>query len=514
MYVELGPQNGGFPINISEEGMAFQGIRPLQKDEEIRIAFKLDGINEPVTATARVVWVTESGKAGALQFVDLPEASRNHIRQWIELQRKAESPQHSAEMKISPGKPKPQPKPRETGPLPVLASISVPNIQPEQTGPKLAPAPPPALAPAPSEPAAEPTGRPSTASAEAQPQGESKPSLPAQMAQVPGNRQPTPPATVPLSPRRVKWIWSVPHGFGLVACAGTLIVGAVLLWPYRATVLERLHRNDLARNASLPAPATSLPDLDKPAAEQPTGDLPMTDPAQWAPIAGTLENAAPPPPVDASRRAPAHSIREVVPAAPPVNSRKAPQVPAAPAKGVHPQVTPPALEPAKGREPVAVMQPVAQSSNDLPASGAASAKPAPAVAETRAPAIPAATGSVEIISDPYPSIRMPASSQAPASRLGASLQIGRLASKVEPAYPAEALRQKIAGTVKLHVVIGANGGVQSAEVIDGPALLADAALRAVEQWRYDPTMLGGIAVEVEEGVTLVFRITNPPASTN
>lgn len=137
------------------------------------------------------------------------------------------------------------------------------------------------------------------------------------------------------------------------------------------------------------------------------------------------------------------------------------------------------------------------------------------MAETAAPAIPvAATGSVEIISDPYPSIRMPVGSQGPASRLGTSLQIGRLATKVEPTYPVEALRQKVAGTIKLHVVIGANGVVQSAEVTDGPALLADAALRAVKQWRYDPTMLGATAIEVDEGVTLVFRIANSPAPTN
>lgn len=109
---------------------------------------------------------------------------------------------------------------------------------------------------------------------------------------------------------------------------------------------------------------------------------------------------------------------------------------------------------------------------------------------------------------------MPAGSQGPGSRLGTSLQIGRLASKIEPTYPPEALRQKITGSVKLHVVIDANGAVQSAEVVDGPSPLAEAALRAVEQWHYDPTMLGGTAIEVEEGVTLVFRIASAPTTAN
>jgi len=514
IYLDLGPENGGFPINISEEGMAFQGIRPLQTDEEICIAFKLDGISEPVTAIARIVWLTESRKAGALQFVDLSEASRNHIRQWIELQKKAESPQHSAEMKISPGKARPEPK--EPAPVPVLAAVSVSSAKPAQTTTDIAPAPPPspALAPAPSKQDGEPDQpvQPSVAPVATMPHAEGKQSPPAQPAHAPENRQPSPPTSVPLSPRRVKWTWSVSYGLGLAACAGVAVVAAALLWPYRATIIERLHGNDPAKSVSPSTPQASVPDLDKPAAEPPS-DLPMTDPSQWVPIGSALQNPPAPPGVDVSPKVPEHPAKDVAPVPLSVNFRKTSQAPTPSAKGSRPQAISPAVEPAKSRQPAAAATPVVESANDLPPSGAAGAKAA--VPETKAAAIPvAATGSVEIISDPYPSIRMPAGSQGPASRLGTSLQIGRLASKVEPAYPAEALRQKIAGAVKLHVVIGTNGAVQSAEVTDGPALLADSALRAVEQWRYDPTMLGGSAIEVEEGVTLVFRIANSPAPAN
>jgi protein TonB len=513
IYLDLGPENGGFPINISEEGMAFQGIRPLQTDEEICIAFKLDGISEPVTAIARIVWLTESRKAGALQFVDLSEASRNHIRQWIELQKKAESPQHSAEMKISPGKPRP--KPEEPAPISVLAAVSVSSAKPAPTATNIAPAPYAGPASTPSEPAEEPAQavRPSIAPVASKPHAEGKQSPPAQPAHAPENRQPSPPTSVPLSPRRVKWTWSVSYGVGLAACVGMAVVGAGLLWPYRATIIERLHGNVPAQNVSPSTPKPSVPDLDKPAAEPPS-DLPMTDPSQWVPIGSALQNPPAPPRVDVSPKVPEHPAKDAAPVPLSVNFRKTSQAPTPSAKGSRPQAISPAVEPAKSRQPAAAAPPVVESAtNDLPPSGAAGAKAA--VPETKAAAIPvAATGSVEIISDPYPSIRMPAGSQGPASRLGTSLQIGRLASKVEPAYPVEALRQKIAGTVKLHVVIGTNGAVQSAEVTDGPAPLADSAVRAVEQWRYDPTMLGGSAIEVEEGVTLVFRIANSPAPAN
>ena len=94
-------------------------------------------------------------------------------------------------------------------------------------------------------------------------------------------------------------------------------------------------------------------------------------------------------------------------------------------------------------------------------------------------------------------------------RPGAGLQIGHLVSKIEPLYPQDALRQRIAGTAKVHVVIGRNGTVERAELIDGPSLLAEAALRAVQQWHYEPTILGGAAIEVEEDITVVFRIASP-----
>ena len=101
MYVDLAPENGGFPINISENGMAFQGIRPLEKNQEICITIKLDGIGETVIAIAKVVWLTASRKGGGLQFVDLPDASQRLIRNWISLQREIDHTKQSAILTIS-----------------------------------------------------------------------------------------------------------------------------------------------------------------------------------------------------------------------------------------------------------------------------------------------------------------------------------------------------------------------------------------------------------------------------
>jgi len=86
MYVGLGLENGGFPINVSDGGMAFQGIRPLEKDQLIQIKFQLPGLNDSVESTAQIAWLNELGKGGGLRFIDLPEDMRYRISEWLSLQ--------------------------------------------------------------------------------------------------------------------------------------------------------------------------------------------------------------------------------------------------------------------------------------------------------------------------------------------------------------------------------------------------------------------------------------------
>src|ERR1700688_2879346 len=102
MYLDLGAGNGGFPINISEDGMAFQGVIPLEQDQEMCVKFKLDGVAELVTATAKIVWLTETRKGGGLQFINLSEASRRQINEWIALQEQVGRPMKRPAAAISP----------------------------------------------------------------------------------------------------------------------------------------------------------------------------------------------------------------------------------------------------------------------------------------------------------------------------------------------------------------------------------------------------------------------------
>ena len=56
----------------------------------------------------------------------------------------------------------------------------------------------------------------------------------------------------------------------------------------------------------------------------------------------------------------------------------------------------------------------------------------------------------------------------------------------------------------LHAIIDKDGRVEELEVVSGHPLLVQSALDAVKQWRYQPTLLNGDAVEVDTTITVSF----------
>ena len=85
-----------------------------------------------------------------------------------------------------------------------------------------------------------------------------------------------------------------------------------------------------------------------------------------------------------------------------------------------------------------------------------------------------------------------------------TIEAAKLISQVRPAYPPLALQARIQGNVVLHAVISKDGAVSELQVLSGHPLLVNAAVAAVRQWRYSPTLLSGQAVEVETTITVSF----------
>jgi periplasmic protein TonB len=91
-------------------------------------------------------------------------------------------------------------------------------------------------------------------------------------------------------------------------------------------------------------------------------------------------------------------------------------------------------------------------------------------------------------------------------RVGGVIKEPRKIKDVAPEYPAIARRAHLAGIVIIDAVIGPDGRVTDARVLRGVPMLDEAALAAVRQWAYTPTLLGGVPVPLEMTVTVSFRL--------
>lgn len=91
-------------------------------------------------------------------------------------------------------------------------------------------------------------------------------------------------------------------------------------------------------------------------------------------------------------------------------------------------------------------------------------------------------------------------------RVSTGVQEAKIISRVQPIYPAIARQARIQGTVKLHAIIDKDGTIQSLEVVSGPPLLIQAAVSAVKQWRYKPTLLSDEPVQVETYIDVIFTL--------
>ena len=58
----------------------------------------------------------------------------------------------------------------------------------------------------------------------------------------------------------------------------------------------------------------------------------------------------------------------------------------------------------------------------------------------------------------------------------------------------------------MEAVIARDGSVKSLRVVSGHQLLNQAAIDAVQQWLYSPTLLNGNPVEVSTAITVTFTL--------
>ncbi len=98
----------------------------------------------------------------------------------------------------------------------------------------------------------------------------------------------------------------------------------------------------------------------------------------------------------------------------------------------------------------------------------------------------------------------PPSTSGAILRVGGDIPVPTKIRDVKPAYPADALAARVGGVVVLEILVAPDGSVSNANVLRSVALLDNAAVEAVLQWRFTPTLLNGAPVSVLMTVTVNF----------
>jgi TonB family protein len=94
-----------------------------------------------------------------------------------------------------------------------------------------------------------------------------------------------------------------------------------------------------------------------------------------------------------------------------------------------------------------------------------------------------------------------------AVRIGGGVGAPVKVKNVSPVYPQTAMAERIQGVVILEARIGPEGRVTNARVLRSIPLLDQAALDAVLQWEFSPTLMNGTPVPVIKTITIQFSVS-------
>jgi TonB family protein len=97
------------------------------------------------------------------------------------------------------------------------------------------------------------------------------------------------------------------------------------------------------------------------------------------------------------------------------------------------------------------------------------------------------------------------SAEKPRMQVPADVMEKLLVHRVAPTYPAEARKANLQGIIALDIVVGSDGSVVSMRPLNGPDVLAHAAMDALRWWKFEPYRINGEPAAVETTVAVEFK---------
>jgi protein TonB len=95
--------------------------------------------------------------------------------------------------------------------------------------------------------------------------------------------------------------------------------------------------------------------------------------------------------------------------------------------------------------------------------------------------------------------------EKPQAQVPAEVMQKLLVHRVEPKYPAEARKANLQGIIALDVLVGPDGSVVKMHALNGPDVLARAAMDALRWWKFEPYRLNGEPALVETTLAVEFK---------
>ena len=81
-YLNIEPDNGGIVLNVSEEGLCFHSMSPIQPDGPLRLS--LQELNRKIDLCGELVWTDDVKKSGGVRFNTLTKEARDRISDWMQ----------------------------------------------------------------------------------------------------------------------------------------------------------------------------------------------------------------------------------------------------------------------------------------------------------------------------------------------------------------------------------------------------------------------------------------------
>jgi TonB family protein len=515
-YLDIGPDNGGMVLNLSETGLALQAFNPLIGQTRVGLRIQPPKSRKRIQATAEITWLSESKREAGLKFIDLAEDARVEIAEWVSAEagpatRRPLEESTAAQTRHVPSSPPITKEPsRLQGKWTLLTGDSTPQVTlanqkssnylaNSSVGRTNLESPPDVIVW--EKVLDDPTNNPDSNVGASRPRtsngnelavnpsiisehipgvvGHSAPELPLPLAAASSHqlqsstavdpiakRDETPNASIPemssasrqsLPERFQKW-WTIA---ALCTCTALLFLflGMAITRGLRNGRLGKMSVDERFRDASA-APSSRT-----------ASGAPHQDSAFPSEVSGSKTRHKG---VEAVARA---SRTE----SPRKDNSENPQ-PGPPGDGTDSPV-------AKISSPIEPPQQTANSDSQnasvpsslvLPVDSSGAHNLAVAQPEMN----PSPPASAERRTDCY------------------------LLYRVEPLYPREAKEKHIEGTVALHLLIGSDGRVRSVRELSGPGPLVLAALSAAREWRFIPALRNGQPIEAEKDVSIEFHLPN------